>query len=104
MERDGRAAFGVTANSEVASEEQRADPSDVCTERQGEQVELQLDVLVERFRNPDRDDGVGRRGSRCLCRDLQSPFDLAHVVRVLVEAQAICWVEPELEARQARDQ
>jgi hypothetical protein len=47
MERNRGAAFGVRANSEVAGEEQRGDAGDVRSEREREQVELQLDVLVE---------------------------------------------------------
>ena len=47
MERNRDAAFRVRANGEVAGEEQRADAGDVGAERQREQVELQLDVLVE---------------------------------------------------------
>src|SRR5207247_9352250 len=81
--------------------EQRADAGDVGAERQREQVELQLDVLVEGFRNPDRDDGVGRRSGRGLCRDLQSPLNLAYILRVLVEAQAIGRIEPDSEPGQA---
>ena len=47
MKRDRDAALRVRANGEVASEEHRGDAGDVRAERQREQVELQLDVLVE---------------------------------------------------------
>jgi len=104
MERNGGAAFGVAAHSEITREEQRGDASDVGTERQSQQVELQLDVLIEGFRNPDRDDGVRRCGGRRLCRDLQSPFDLAHIVGVFIEAQAVGRIEADLEPRQAGPQ
>ena len=47
MKRDRDAAFRVRAGGEVACVEHRGDAGDVCAERQREQVELQLDVLVE---------------------------------------------------------
>ena len=104
MKRDRDAAFRVRASGEVARVEHRGDAGDVRAERQREQIEVQLDVLVEGLRNPDRDERVWRRGGRGLCRDLQAPFDLAYILRVLVEAQAIGRIEPDLEPRQAADE
>ena len=57
--------------------------------RQRQQIEVQLDVLVERLRHADRNVGIGRRVRRGLRRDLQAALDLPHVLRVLVEPRAI---------------
>ena len=58
-----RLTFRIRPAGEVAREEQRADAGDVGLERQREQIELQLDVLVERLRHAHRHgDVLGRHG------------------------------------------
>ena len=75
-----RLALRVGPAGQVAREEQRADAGDVGLERQRQQVELQLDVLVERLRHADRHGHVCGRDRRRLHRDLQPALDLAHVL------------------------
>ena len=62
---------------------------DVGLERQGQQVELQLDVLVERLRDPDRHGHVGRGDRGRLHRDLQPALDLAHVLGIVVQTRLV---------------
>ena len=90
VEAGGRCrAFRVRPAGEVAREEQRADARDVGLERQREQVELQLDVLVEGLRHAHRHRHVFRRDGRGLHRNLQATLDLADVGRVVVEPLAV---------------
>jgi hypothetical protein len=84
-----RFAGRVGAPGQVAREQQRADARDVSLERQRQQIELQLDVLVERLRHTHRHFDVLWRNRRCLDGNLQAPLDLLHLLRVFVEPQTI---------------
>ena len=55
-----RLALGVGPARQVAGEQQRADASDVGLERQRQQIELQLDVLVECLRHANRHGHIRR--------------------------------------------
>ena len=84
-----RAAVRVVPGREVAGIQQRPDAGDVAAERERHQVELQLDVLVERFRHADRHGRFGRRIDGRFLGNLKPPFDFAHVLGVLVEPRLV---------------
>ena len=99
-----RFALRVGAAGQVAGEEQRADAGDVGLERQRQQVELQLDVLVEGLRHADRHLHVLGRDGRGLHRNLQPPLDLADVLGVVVEPGAVGRADVAAQPREAAGQ
>src|SRR5262249_4262615 len=87
----------VGARREIARAEQRRDARDVRAERQRRQIELQLDVLVERLGNAGRQRDFRNRRRR-LRRELDPALDLADLVGVLADGAAIADAEIAREA------
>ena len=82
-------ALWIRAAREVARKQHGADPRDVGLEGESQKAELQFDMFVERLRYTDRHRHIGRRNRRSLHRDVEPPFDLTHILRVLIQAFAI---------------
>ncbi len=79
-------AFRIGARRQIAGVEHGGNARDVGLERQPLQVEVQLHVLVERFRDAGRDhDAFGVHGTGGLLSQRQPALDLADVGFVFIQ-------------------
>src|ERR1019366_7722698 len=88
VEARGGAAFRIGAGGEIACVESGGDARDVGLERQHLQIELQLDVFVER-RGHAVGSLHGRDGGGGFAGDFQAALDLGNVFEIFVDAVAV---------------
>ena len=93
--------LGIRAQADVARDHQRRYARDVALERERLQIEVQLDVLVERLRDPERH-VHGRRLTGDLRRDLQPALHLADRLEVIVQARTVARRQPRPQAGDLR--